>query len=1092
MKRLYGIKYQFLIPFQGVLLVGLFLIGHTAFVITEQAVIDSALLTMQNHLEQVINQTEAFHSKAKSDMALAMEHPVFQEYFALPDTRAGTQYNPNKIIQFTQAQREVKRQLDQWTLVLQKRFPIVETCLIDRNGQEHMRITKGEIAPDEDYSSEENSSPFFEPTFGLNAGEVHVAEPYMSADANEFVFAYTSPVVLPDGSKPGFYHIEIALARFQEVIQNKHQSRQNDSDNPKTSSRLLIVNADGLIIADSMRQIDLRRKTSSDTHQDATHQPTLAEYLPTIHSISKSPDLASSLTQIKAGQGGWNRFRQDGELFYAVYQPMSTFGWSVMEIKNYEELLTGKYSLTRIKGSVFLISFIILVIASIITWFVANQVTRPIRTMLALVAEMTKGDLTQRIPLPTTQNEVLDIALGINNMVNAFARNIRMIHLHGGSVTAFIKEILKIRKVFSEQANILQNHAMQASAENQRLAVEVTRIHDAINQMQSATWQADETSRQLAEQIVGMTTTTAEVSQDVTTVATSTRIINNQLENMSQQLNSSTQAVDQMAEAIGRLSDSFEQIGGLTDRSTQESAQAERLAMETRDGMHRLSLAAGEINSVVEMINSISEQTNMLSINATIEAAGAGQFGKGFAVVASEVKTLARQTGEATQKIFERIHEIQEMALQMVSEVERLASNIQHLHQGNREISNQVANQVTETKKISMAVADLVKGADESSESARQLGMALDAASQAAFSAAQRTEEIANTSVQASSNANHVSQQNTAISTFANEIQDAVQKTSAASEHVLNEMENSQINTRYLIGVIAHFHSLSDVARQISVDLFNSQTGMDIGLEPFNIRRMKEIHLNLMGQLAKTLFGKGELDPNVVGQADVCPMGCMLAAETTLHHSANYQRIVGLHARGHTIAAEVVNAMAKERPKEAQEALQRFRQIGESLFAELNLLYLDSETLKQSDGYIFWNGARHDTGWASLNIFHEGMVERMNRIYVALRDQLGNQQIAVRINEMLAFCEPQFLAEQQEMARLHCQELESHKKEHDFFRWKTLDIMSQFHEDEFSIQWDLLHFLHVWLVRHVARMDMHLGHFLIAQKKLDKKISINI
>lgn len=1075
MVKAQSIKYQFLLPFQIFLALGLTIIGVAAFSITENAVIDSALLTMKNRLEQVIVQTENFHRKAQSDLSLAMENPLFQEYFALPDTMAGNRYNGEKVIQFTPAQRALKERLDQWTLVLQKRFPIVETCLIDRHGQEHARITRGEIAPDDDFSSEENGAPFFEPTFKLQAGEVHVAAPYMSPDASEWVFAYTSPVVMADGSKPGLYHYEIPLAKLQEVLHGGGEPGQ---------SRLLIVDPSGLIVADTTQKIDLTLKAPSDEHSHGEDEEyRLVDYLPPLSRVSQDPALARMLARMKNGQGGWDTFREGETLYYATHLPMPTFGWSVLHIKPYDALLEGDHSLSQIKQWIFAISLGLFLLAGGMTWMVANRVTRPIREILAVVAEMTQGDMTRRIGLPATRNEVFDMAEGINGMADALARNIRMIHLHAGSVTAFIKEILKIRKVFDEQEIKLRENARGAATENRLLDREVTRIHGAITQMMTATASADNSSRHLAQQIAEIADSAGAVNQDVATVAASTEAIDHQLSTMSRHLEESKGAVDRVAESVHRMTGSLEEIRTLTERSTRESAQAHQLADETREGMSRLSHAAAEIGSVVEMINGISEQTNMLSLNAAIEAASAGAFGKGFAVVANEVKELAKQTGEATQLIADRVWEIQEMTKAMVTKVGAVGGNIQHLHDGNQEISRQVIAQTGETRQIAGAVSALAHGADELAASSRRLEDVLGAAASAATNAASRTSEIAHAIAAASGDSVNLADQNTAISALAVEIQDAVDKTRAASELVLGMMESSLSHSEYLKGLIAHFQALGDVARQISGDLFNSQTGVDIGLEPFNVRRMKEIHLNLMGQLEKTLFGRGEMDAGEVGQAEKCPIGLVLATDELqrLRNSPIYARIQQIHGENHRVAAEIIHLVNAGHPRQAESTLAQFRTSQEELFAQLNLLYLSQETLQKSERYVSWNAARHDTGLATLNTFHLEMVDHMNRIYLAVRDQAGDQMVARGLDNLLAFCEKQFAWEKSAMAQQGYSNRHAHEKEHDFFLWKTLDIISQYHEDEFSIHWDLLHFLNVWLVRHAENADHPLGGFLARQ-----------
>ena len=158
-----------------------------------------------------------------------------------------------------------------------------------------------------------------------------------------------------------------------------------------------------------------------------------------------------------------------------------------------------------------------------------------------------------------------------------------------------------------------------------------------------------------------------------------------------------------VGEAAGQLDGAISEIGSQVQQSSKISQDAVAQIREASAIVRTLSAASADIGKVVQLIQAIAEQTNLLALNATIEAARAGEAGKGFAVVASEVKQLATQTSKATEEISGRIHAVQGATDQAVAAIDNVDKTIGRMNEIGSRIAAAVEEQGAATSEISRA-----------------------------------------------------------------------------------------------------------------------------------------------------------------------------------------------------------------------------------------------------------------------------------------------------------------------------------------------------------------------------------------------------
>jgi methyl-accepting chemotaxis protein len=181
--------------------------------------------------------------------------------------------------------------------------------------------------------------------------------------------------------------------------------------------------------------------------------------------------------------------------------------------------------------------------------------------------------------------------------------------------------------------------------------------------------------------------------------------------------------VETVASAAEELAASIEEITRQVQEGNQVTGAAAREAATADELVTALSKAADEIGSVGNLITGIAEQTNLLALNATIEAARAGDAGKGFAVVASEVKSLANETGRATQRIQEQVGAMRAATDSVVTAIRTIVSSISNVSTVTNSIAAAVEEQSAATSEISRNVQEASTGTNEVARSTESVAL---------------------------------------------------------------------------------------------------------------------------------------------------------------------------------------------------------------------------------------------------------------------------------------------------------------------------------------------------------------------------------
>jgi methyl-accepting chemotaxis protein len=229
------------------------------------------------------------------------------------------------------------------------------------------------------------------------------------------------------------------------------------------------------------------------------------------------------------------------------------------------------------------------------------------------------------------------------------------------------------------------------------------------------------------------------VSQQMSAAAEQTTAQANLVSAAAEQVSGNTRIV---AGSIDDLVASIHEIAKNAQDAATTARKAVELASATSGTMSALGRSSQEIGAVIKVITSIAEQTNLLALNATIEAARAGEAGKGFAVVASEVKELARDTAKATEEIGSRIESMQDDTQRAVEAIAKIGEVIEQIDSLQTKIAAAVEEQSVTTSEISRNISEATTGTSEIAENIVQVAQAAQSTAEGASNTQVSSQEL--------------------------------------------------------------------------------------------------------------------------------------------------------------------------------------------------------------------------------------------------------------------------------------------------------------------------------------------------------------
>ena len=494
-------------------------------------------------------------------------------------------------------------------------------------------------------------------------------------------------------------------------------------------------------------------------------------------------------------------------LIQNMQDPLTTFSESVkkeMDLgdKNFD---TERGLINNLGVGLGVLMFVFSIAIGII---LSRTITAPISDLVNSAKNISRGDLNQKLDT-RFHDEVGLLSIAFTQMID-YLQNLAAtsekiaagdlsvkvtpqsnLDTLGNSYVKMVSNLRSMMTVLIENARNLQNASSQLAL--------------SAGQAGQATSQIATTIQQVAK---GITQQTESISHTASSAEQMGRAIDGVAHGAQEQANSVSKAAgitSQISSAIQQVAEGAQASANGASEAAETARNGARIVAETIQGMQNIRAKVGfssekvqemgtrsnQIGAIVETIEDIASQTNLLALNAAIEAARAGEHGKGFAVVADEVRKLAERSSLATKEIGGLIKGIQTTVNDAVNAMQESAREVKSGVQRANQSDTALTLILKAAEAVRTQVEEIALAAKNISSSANELVSAMDSVSAVVEENTAATEEMAASS-------NEVTQSVESIASVSEENSAAVEEVSASTEEMSAQVEEVNASAQTL------------------------------------------------------------------------------------------------------------------------------------------------------------------------------------------------------------------------------------------------------------------------------------------------------
>ena len=511
-------------------------------------------------------------------------------------------------------------------------------------------------------------------------GKKNTSEPYIDSQNNIFI-TFSLPVYDDNRNIIGVLGSDVDGLWLSDQI--------DDIVVGKTGS-CYIIDAEGTVIAHKLESLVTEKANAQEKAKTDVNLVSLANF--------EKNALASEASSV-------GFYKYNGLSNIASYAHLKSAQWTIIIKAPIEEFMG---TVRELRLEMILIGFGILAVSLIIVFFVARRMIKPVNVVVNALKDIAEGegDLTVRLPVHGN-DEVTDLSEYFNETIEKIGASIKSV---GES---------------SEDMTNIGNE----------LASNMNETASAVNQISA---NIDGVKQQAMTQAASVTETAATVEEIVRTI----KQLNNSIETQAASVAQSSSSVEQMVANIASIGQTLGKTDDVIKNLTTATGDGKATLVTSNTVTQKIAEESGSLMEASSVIQHIASQTNLLAMNAAIEAAHAGEAGKGFAVVADEIRKLAEESstqgktitatlktlsGEietlsaSSKTVEEKFNAIFTLAEQVKDMSNRLTEAMREQENGSREVLTAIKSINTVTVEVQAGSEEMLKGGEGVAQEMRKL-----------------------------------------------------------------------------------------------------------------------------------------------------------------------------------------------------------------------------------------------------------------------------------------------------------------------------------------------------------------------------------